>query len=273
MTTQMLVAVVGGVGMTVAAVASGLGLGQRAEQPRIVARIGAIVSLVVSVVYLAFRIYSIGLIQALELHFIDTLLLGTLIALMGLCTHVSRRLQGIDVILFGLAGVIYLAALTVGGHGGETFVRRPWFVSHTLAFAASGALFVAGGVAGIVYLFVNRILRRKRSLRLVGKLASLESLESFGRWMPLLGFPLFTYGILTGFCGVAHRPDIGESRWYLDPTLWFAVGAWAVYAFLCFGSLYLPQIRGRRAAVISTYGCGLVVMLFFIREFLSPIHR
>jgi ABC-type uncharacterized transport system permease subunit len=135
-------------------------------------------------------------------------------------------------------------------------------------------LFLAGGLAGVVYLMVYHRLRRKQACRLLGRVASLEALEKFGRWMPNIGFPLFTYGILTGICGVWHRTqDVKQTAWYLDPAFIFSMIAWMVYGYLCYGSLFKPQVRGRRAAVLSTYGLGLVVVAFLFREFLSPIHQ
>ena len=107
---------------------------------------------------------------------------------------------------------------------------------------------------------------------LVGNVASLESLERFGRWTPVIGFPFFTYGILTGLCGVWHRPDLKVGAWFLDPVLVSSLLVWAVFGYLCYGSLYKPQIRGKRAAVLSTYGLGLIVVAYLFRVFFSLLH-
>lgn len=132
---------------------------------------------------------------------------------------------------------------------------RPWFISHSLAFALSTTFFVAGGAAGIAYLLVHWMLRRKR-LNLVRKVPPLEALERFGRWMPIMGFPLFTFGILTGLCGIQHRKDIAAQAWYLDPTFLFSIAAWIVYAFLSLSLMYRSPFGGRRAAVWSTLRIG-----------------
>jgi ABC-type uncharacterized transport system permease subunit len=174
--------------------------------------------------------------------------------------------------MFLLAGILSLAELGQSDAPPTDLPLRPWFISHALAFALSAACFVAGGAAGIGYLLVSRMLRRKRAADMVGTVAPLESLERFGRWMPLLGFPLFTYGILTGLCGVAHRPDIQRLIWYLDPTFVLSIAAWGVYAYLCITSLYGPHIRARRAALLSTYGLGLILVAYVVREF-SWLHK
>jgi len=168
--------------------------------------------------------------------------------------------------------VVQSAALAIVNQPEMHVTGRAWFVSHSIAFAISGTLFIAGGVAGVAYLLVNWMLRRKRPTTLVGNVASLESLERFGRWTPVNGFPFFTYGILTGLCGVWHRPDLKVGAWFLDPVLVSSLLVWAVFGYLCYGSLYKPQIRGKRAAVLSTYGLGLIVVAYLFRVFFSLLH-
>ncbi|MCL2330515.1 MAG: cytochrome c biogenesis protein, partial [Phycisphaerae bacterium] len=195
-----------------------------------------------------------------------------LIGLMAGCVHLSAKLRGLDGFLLIVAAVLSWAAMSLPDQPPAELSRRPWFISHGLAFAASAVCFAAGGAAGVGYLLVSRMLRRHRTAAMIGTVASLESLERFGRWMWLIGFPLFTYGILTGFCGIAHRQDLRQTTWYLDPTLIASLVAWGIYAYLCVASLYGPTLRARRAAVLSTYGLGLVLVAYVIREF-SWLHH
>jgi len=200
-------------------------------------------------------------------------LLAMLIALVGLGTHYFRTLRGLDGFLFGLAALISFSAFlpATSAEGVPTYHR--WFISHGLAFTVSGACFLAGGTASLIYLLVHRTLRNRNRLALIGKIPSLEALDQFSRWMLTIGFPLFTYGILTGLCGVAHRRDIRRIAWYLDPSVIFSIVVWGIYAYLLWSLTFKPQVRGRKAAALATAGLWLVVVVFLARDFLSPIHQ
>lgn len=269
----LLTSIVGGAGFAIGAVCSYLRLRRQVRWAPAVFRMAVAAALIINVVHLASRMGTLGVVEALRYSFDDAIVLATLVGLMGVGTHLARALQGVDGFLLIAATVIQFGAISVVNQQEMQTTERAWFVSHALAFAVSGTLFIAGGVAGIAYLLVNRMLRRKRPTTLVGNVASLEALERFGRWTPILGFPLFTYGILTGLCGVWHRPSLKDGAWYLDQVFISSIVAWLVYGYLCYGSMYLPQIRGKRAAVLSTYGMGLIVVAFLFRWFWSSLHQ
>lgn len=269
---QLVTTIVGGLGYAAGALAAYFHLRHRVRWAPTVLRVSVAAALAVELSYLVITISRHGLVGTFENNFDAILLLSTLIGLVGLGTHLSPTLRGLDGLLFLAAAMVAFSELVVLGQPDAASTSRPWFVSHSLAFALSGTLFIAGGVAGVAYLLINWMLRRKR-LGLIRSVPPLEALERFGRWMPILGFPLFTYGILTGLCGVSHRKDLAATAWYLDPTFLVSLGAWGVYAYLAFSFMWRPQVRGRRAATLATYGLGLVVVAFLTREFLSPLHQ
>lgn len=273
MNNQVTIALIGGIGFAVATLASYLHLRHRVAWARPVLHGGALAAIVAGVGFLAASVVRVGLVEAVQDNFSAAVLMGTLVGSVGYVACLSRSLRGLDGFLFAIAAVFSFSELAVADSPPANLTGRPWFISHSLAFAVSGTCFVAGGIAGVGYLLVTRMLRRKRAVGLVGRVASLESLERFGRWMPVIGFPLFTYGILSGLCGVAHRPDLSRQPWYFDPTFLFSMLAWMVYAYLSIGSLIRSGIRGRRAAVLSTYGLGLIVVAFLVRELVSPLHK
>ncbi len=270
---QILTSSLGGVGFAVGAVCSYLRMRRHVRWAPAVLRVAVAIALLADILYLAGRFREEGVVESFEHSFDDALLLAALLGLMGLGTHLARALQGVDGFLFIVATLVQFGAMTVVDRQEMQTTGRAWFVSHSIAFAISGTLFIAGGLAGVAYLLVNWMLRHKRPSTLVGNVASLEALERFGRWTPILGFPLFSYGILTGICGVWHRPALRGGAWYLDWVFLSSIVAWLVYGYLCYGSLYLPQIRGRKAAVLSTYGMGLIVVAFLFRWFLSSLHQ
>ena len=273
MSNQVTIALVGGVGFTVATAASYLHLRHRMGWARPVLHGAALAAIAAGLGFLGGAVARVGLVEAVQDNFSAAVLMGILVGTVGYAAYLSRSLRGLDGFLFAIAAVFSFRVWALADAHSANSADRPWFISHALAFAVSGTCFVAGGIAGVGYLLVTRMLRRKRAVGLVGRVASLESLERFGRWMPVIGFPLFTYGILTGLCGVAHRPDLSRGPWYLDLTFLFSMIAWLVYAYLSVGSLIRSGIRGRRAAVLSTYGLGLIVVAFLVREFVSPLHQ
>lgn len=271
MTHELLVTVVSGSAYIVGALAAYPYARWRSWWAPVVLRVAVAIAIGLDIAYLIVTVHRGGLVDTFEHGFDAVLLLAMLIGVMGMATHFAPTLRGLDGLLFLAAGLIQFSELWILGDMGAP-TGRPWFISHGLAFALSAVFFIAGGAAGIGYLLVDRMLRRKQ-LRLLRGVAPLESLERFGRWMPIVGFPLFTFGILTGLCGVAHRGFFGTRAWYLDPTFVFSMVAWVVYAYLAGSLMYRPRVRGRRAAVLATYGLGLVVVAFLAREFVSPLHQ
>lgn len=271
MMNELLVTVICGLGYLVAAFASYCQIRRQVSWATPVLRVSAAVAIGLNLAYLGREIGLEGAVSTFEHSFDAIVLLSTLIGLVALGTHLAPTLRGLDGLLFLAAGLVELTEIFILRQPAGTMSIRPWFISHSLAFAISAVFFIAGGVAGIAYLLVNWMLRRKR-LEFVRRVPPLESLERFGRWMPIIGFPLFTFGILTGLCGIAHRHQFG-TRWYLDPTFVFSIAAWLIYAYMTVSLMYRPQIRGRRAATLATYGLGLIVVAFLAREFLSPLHQ
>ncbi len=234
MTEQVLTSIVSGTGFTVAGVASYLQVRRQVPRMLPIMRTAALIALAADVAHLATASVRVGAVEALQSYFSSAVLMSSLIGLVGIGVHFSRSLKGLDGFLFLTAGVLSFVEIGLADQPVADMTHRPWFISHALAFSLSAALFVAGGLAGIAYLLVLRMLRRKRAASMVGTVAPLESLERFGRWMPILGFPLFTFGILTGLCGVAHRPDLSRTAWYLDPTFLLSLIAWGVYYFIAY---------------------------------------
>jgi ABC-type uncharacterized transport system permease subunit len=272
MTESTLIAAIGGAGFALAGVASYAQIRRQQRWAIPIVRVVAAVALIVDACHLGWAVGHLGLVGALQSDFNATVLMALLVGLVGFGSNVSAKLRGLDGFLFLVAAILSFTGMNLSDQPPADLTHRPWFISHGLAFTASAVCFVAGGAAGIGYLMVSRMLRRKRATAMMGTVAPLESLERFGRWMPLIGFPLFTYGILTGLCGVAHRSDLRQTAWYFDPTFILSMVAWLVYAYLCVASLYGPHVRARRAAVLSTYGLGLILVAYVVLEF-SWLHH
>lgn len=262
---------VGAVGFLVAGVAGYLSLRRGIRAAALVLRGAAMAAVALNLIYILTAATRLGPVVTFRQEFESMLLLATLIGVAGLVTHVMATLRGLDGVLFLFAAVVQIGSWMVMGRGPDETSQLPWFISHPLAFAVSGACFVAGGAAGIAYLIMNYMLRARRATTLFGRVASLEALERFGRWMVMAGFPIFTYGILTGICGIAHLNQPFEAM--RDPLVILSFMTWIVYGMMVLAMWFRPQIRGRRAATLAATGTGLIVIVFLMVVLVSPLHQ
>jgi ABC-type uncharacterized transport system permease subunit len=129
-----------------------------------------------------------------------------------------------------------------------------WPHLHILLASTGLALLGVACVAGLLFLFVDRNLKRHRRLR--PRWPSLEALDRVNRVSLALGFLLLTLGVATGMLWVASesgRPWTGTAH-EIGSVL-----AWAVYGGLVVARFAGHQ-RGRRAAVAAIGGFAF---LFF----------
>lgn len=266
------VAVVGAIGLIAAAVLAVANLRRRSRPLGLAWRILACCAVTLNVEYVIFLLIRHGLIETFRHDFEAAILLATLLGAVGLATSVVRSLRGLDAMLLLTAGLIDLAALRVMNVTAGQAEYHRWFVSHGLAFSVSVVCWLGSGIAGVAYLIVYRYLRQKRHLGLIGSIPSLEALERFGRWTLVLGFPVFTYGMLTGMCGLAHPGTDSRQVWAVDPTVWLSFLVWGGYGSALLILLVMPELRGRKAAVLASLGMVLVMITWVSREF-SAIHQ
>jgi len=263
----------GGACFALSAIMACTHLHRRTSVSLLLLRLSALLALFLNAVYLGWSLRLHGSVETFRQTYDSALLMAALVGLVGIGTHLSTALRGLDGFLFLIAALLDIGASAMIGERYAAPTYQRWFVSHGLAFAVSSACFVAGGATGVAYLLIHRMLRLKGGLSLVGSVPSLEALERFGRWTLAIGFPLFTYGMLTGVCGVWHRADIGRTAWYLDPSVLISLVVWLAYAYGLWALIFRPQLRGRRAAVLATCGMALVVIAIVVKDFVSPIHQ
>jgi ABC-type uncharacterized transport system permease subunit len=264
---------VGTVGLLVAAAMAVYGVAASAKRAAVVSVFAALAVVAVDFVRVATPALAHGAGGAMRQSYESNLLLAGLIALVGVLGRRTATLRGVDVILFVVAAVVQFASLFQIGVPGIGVEYKSWFISHPLAFALGATCYAGAGAAGAVYLLVERLLRRKRQLTLVGRLAPLESLERFGRWALTIGFPCVTYGVLTGFCQLVRQHNPGPLDWLLDPVVVFTLVLWVVYAVAAFAIWFRPRMRGRRGAFLSAVSVAVLVVGFIVAGHLSTLHR
>jgi ABC-type uncharacterized transport system permease subunit len=143
----------------------------------------------------------------------------------------------------------------------DALISRPLLVLHITANVLGVGLFVVAGAAGILYLLLDRRLREKRSGSLGGRLPSLDVLDRATHRLLLSGFPLLTFGVVTGAIFSRHLETLHGAA--LARTL-LGVVTWLVLATVLL-LRRVAGVRGRRAAYGTVTGvlCVLLVVAVY----------
>ena len=141
-------------------------------------------------------------------------------------------------------------------------VSRTLLMFHIAANVGGVGLFVIAGAAGSVYLVQEHRLRTKKRVALGGsRLPPLDALDTTTHRLLLAGFPLLTFGVVTGAV-FSHQISNASSaellRSLLGYTTWLLLGAVLVLR-------KTAGFRGRKAAYGTVAGvlCMLLVMLLY----------
>lgn len=178
-------------------------------------------------------------------------------------------LDAVGVVVAPVALTFLVGAQFVGvDQQPDALISRPLLALHITANVLGVGLFVVAGAAGVLYLLLERRLRDKRSNALGNRLPSLDVLDRTTHWLLLSGFPLLTFGVVTG--AIFSRQLEALHAAALARTL-FGVVTWLVLA----GVLLLRRVagvRGRRAAYGTVAGvlCVLLVVAVYALRTGSP---
>lgn len=137
-------------------------------------------------------------------------------------------------------------------------IKSAWVALHVTLLFSANALFALAFSAGIMYLLQERHIKRKSFGRLYLRLPSLERLDRINYVCIVIGFPLMTLGLVSGF---AYAGAVWPSLWSWDPKEVFAVVTWVIYAVLLHERLAVGW-RGRRAAWLAIFGFSAVLVTF-----------
>jgi cytochrome c-type biogenesis protein CcsB len=137
-------------------------------------------------------------------------------------------------------------------------IKSAWVALHVTLLFAANALFALAFSAGIMYLVQERHIKRKSFGRLYLRLPSLERLDRINYVCIVIGFPLMTLGLMSGF---AYAGAVWPSLWNWDPKEIFALVTWIIYAVLLHERLAVGW-RGRRAAWLAIFGFSAVLVTF-----------
>ena len=134
-----------------------------------------------------------------------------------------------------------------------------WLLGHITCSLLSYLAFLVACLSGILFLVQERQLKAKHIGRLFHSIPSLASLDRINLIAIVVGFLLFTFGLL---CGMARRYEV-SGRWMsLDPKEGLAYMTWVAYAVLL-AVRWLSTLRGRKVALLSILGFSLVLFTLF----------
>ncbi|MBW2019361.1 MAG: c-type cytochrome biogenesis protein CcsB [Deltaproteobacteria bacterium] len=136
-----------------------------------------------------------------------------------------------------------------------------WRTFHIGTLIVGNAAFAIAFLVGILYLIQEKAIKDKKRGFFFRRLPSLKLLDSMGYTCLIAGFPMLTFGIITG---VIYAQMVRGRFWSWDPKEIFAVITWLVYAALLHERLAVGW-QGRRAALMTIAGFVILLFTFFLR--------
>jgi ABC-type uncharacterized transport system permease subunit len=184
------------------------------------------------------------------------------LAIAYLALRIRMRIDAIGVVVAPLSLALLVGAQFLTENGPTTDFPRTLLLMHVAANVLGVGLFLLAGAAGAFYLFQERRLKEKRATSLQGRLPPLDALDLTEHRLLLAGFPLLTFGIVSGAVFAARLGDMtgaGLARSALAYATWLLVAAVLVLRAVA-------GWHGRRAAYGTLAGvmCVLVVIGIYI---------
>ena len=171
------------------------------------------------------------------------------------------RVEALGVAVTPLSLTLLVGAEFLRGSGPVTDFPHTLLLMHVAANILGFGLFLLAGAAGGFYLYQERRLKEKRGTALQGRLPPLDALDLTEHRLLLAGFPLLTFGIVSGAVFAARLDAMtfaSLARAGLGYTAWVLVA----------GVLVLRAVagwRGRLAAygTLAGVACTLLVILIY----------
>ncbi|MDR2161565.1 MAG: cytochrome c biogenesis protein [Desulfovibrio sp.] len=175
-------------------------------------------------------------------------LLAWAIVFISLCARLLLRLRILTLTATTLALVLCVLSL----RSSPTALVLPdnlsalFLTLHISALFASGGLLALAFGAGLLFVHMDRKLKRKAPATVFSQdLPSLSSFDTVNRYAVLAGFPLYTLGLTAGFLWGPLFSQAIE-----NPKVLLSLFIWALYALLFYQRMALGY-RGRKTAVMA----------------------
>lgn len=203
------------------------------------------------------------------LHVCPVTSLPFALSLGGLFTGVAflvlrrkRGLAALGVVVAPLALMLLVGSQFVGTGSVPASVPMLLIASHVAANLLGFGLFALAGAASGLYLFQERRLKAKRHVLAGGRLPALDVLDLTEHRLLLAGFPLLTFGVVTGSVLLRGFEQAGSDNLL---RMGLALVAWALMAWVLVMRAAAGW-RGRRLAygTLLGLGCVLLVLLGYV---------
>lgn len=174
------------------------------------------------------------------------------------------RIDALGVTVAPLALTFMVGAQFVGTSDAAEKLPRALLALHITSNVIGFGFFLLAGFAGAFYVIVERRLKNKKVPALHAKLPALDALDRAEHRLLLAGFPLLTFGAVTGAIFVQ---EVGQ----LSGTAWVrAILAYATWLLVA-AVLLLRRVagwRGRRSAygTLAGVACVVVVVLIYVLQ-------
>lgn len=167
-----------------------------------------------------------------------------------------------------LALVLVIAAAHTPGEISELApaLQSWWLPVHVILLFVGDGAFALAAVVGVMYLIQERQLKRKKLGSLFHRLPNIDVLDEIGYRCLTIGFPLLTFGIITG---AAWANTAWGTYWSWDVKETWSLINWFLYAALLHGRLTIGW-RGRKAAVWAIIGFLSVLFTFLGVNYVLP---
>ena len=150
------------------------------------------------------------------------------------------------------------------------YLSNKWFKIHVLAAFFAYASFALSFVGALLYLVQNRELKLKRVGTFYHKLPSLEILETVVYRTIILGFPLLTVALASGFIWTKEMFGV---FWRWDPKFVLSTITWLTYLAMLYVH-YISSFRGRKVVMISIVAfCFVLITFLGVNFFESSVHN
>jgi len=143
----------------------------------------------------------------------------------------------------------------------DPLFRGLWRTFHIGTVILGNAAFAIAFLVGILYLIQEHAIKDKKRGFFFRRLPSLKLLDSMGYSCLIAGFPMLTFGLVTG---AIYAQMVHGRFWSWDPKEIFAGITWLVYAALLHERLAVGW-QGRRAAIMTIVGFVILLFTFFLR--------
>jgi cytochrome c-type biogenesis protein CcsB len=192
-----------------------------------------------------------------------------LVTLAFFLVYLRYRIVSLGLFMLPLVFLLTLiCTLHPGGSFDSSAFRGGWLLVHISSiFLGYTALFLTF-VAALMYLIQEHELKSKQPRGFYYRLPSLEVCDEIHYRSLLLGLPLLSLGILTGFVWASRT---WKGPWELDPKILASLVTWLIYLVL-FSTRVSGGWRGRRAAYIAIFGFAAILVTFMGISLLSGQH-